>query len=366
MIRNIIKTIVDHLILLECLFFTRQSKHSKKRVLLFRKDVLGDFVIFLPTLKYYREYYKDYEITLVVSDMCIGYKPLFTFIDDVIEFNQKKFRSSFWYRRSFIKNLAKQGFDIAIYPVYSSEPVGDLIMKATKAPTVLDFKKVIVDEHLNEMDRNMSFVSEVTKKKCEATYPTIDISKLDRKIADNITAQYPLSEGKYIVMVPGSSATYKMWQLEKMAKVADFCSEKGYKVVLLGGPSEKHLGEKIIQASQDKGAIVDLIGKTDLATLSHIVAKAKFYFGNDTGTLHIAAAVNIPAIAVMGGGHFRRFFPYGNLDRNRIIFDEQMKCKNDAWECAKGISGGVPAPCIASITVEQAKNEIEKLLAVLK
>lgn len=362
MLRKIIKNIVDYGILLESLF-VKQEVHSKKRVLLFRKDVLGDFVIFLPTLNYYREFYKDYEISLVVSDMCIGLAPLFNYMDDVIVFNQKKFRTSFWYRRSFIRGLAKKGFDIAIYPVYSSETIGDLMMKATRAREILDFKTVSIDPILNELDKNMAFVSKVTRKTCIAKFPTINTSILGYDEFIHVNAKHNLDTSKYVVMVPGSSATYKMWPLEKMATIAHYLVEKGYKVVLLGSKNEKILGETIIQLAKNKDFIINLIGDTQISTLIRIVAGAEFYFGNDTGTLHIAAAVSTPSIAIMGGGHFKRFFPYGDLERNRIVFDKHMKCKNDGWECTKIVPLGAPSPCIAHISVEDAKSEIDDLVS---
>lgn len=364
MIRQIIKNIIDTLIVSECLFI-KQDTHSKKRVLIFRKDVLGDFIIFLPTLPYYRECYKDYDISLVISNMSAGFSPLFSFIDDIIIFDQKKFRTNFWYRRSFIKNLVKKGFDIAIYPVYSSEKIGDTIMKATRAQKILDFKTITISNDLNELDRNMAFVSKVVGKTCTALFPTIDVSLLDKKDFEKIFLEYDLESKKYVVIVPGAGATYKMWQLNKMSEIADYFIGKGFTIVLCGASNERRLGEEMLKQSKNEYKIVNLIGKTNLPTLAHIVAHAKLYFGNDTGTLHLTAAVEIPAIAIMGGWHFGRFFPYGNLDINKIVFDYNMKCKGDGGVCLKNVTKGEPAPCIKNITVENAKKEIDNLLSKL-
>lgn len=364
MFRLILKNIVDKLIALECLF-VRQENHAKKRVLIFRKDVLGDFIIFLPTLKHYREYYKDYEISLVVPSMALGLIPLLSFIDDIIIFDQKKFRTNFWYRRAFIKNLARKGFDVAIYPVYSSEKIGDIIMEATRAPDVFSFSNVHVEDGLNELDKNMSFVSKIVGEKCQADFPTINVSRLSKEDLGEIISEHSLKAKKYIVIVPGAGVTYKMWPLDKMSAVADFCIEKGYTVVLSGTESEKVLGLEMIKRSNYKDKIVSLVGETSLLTLAHILVGAKLYFGNDTGTLHLAAAVGTPAVAVMGGGHLGRFFPYGNLDINKIVFDPSTECKGDEWKCAENIPKGDPSPCVKSITIEAAKKQIDELLEVL-
>lgn len=365
MLRKIIKNIIDTLIVFECLFI-KQELHTKKRVLIFRKDALGDFVIFLPTLPYYREYYKDYDISLVVSNLSIEeLKPLFSFIDDIIIFNQKKFRTNFWYRRFFIRSLVKKGFDIAIYPVYSSEKIGDIIMKATRANKILDFKTITVANDLNELDKNMEFVSKVVGKHCDAQFPTINVSLLDKKNFEKISLDYSLLPRKYIVIVPGAGATYKMWQLSKMSDIVDYCIQKGFDVVLCGVVDEKKLGEEIIKQSNHKDKIINLISKTDIPTLVHIVANARLYFGNDTGTLHLSAAVETPSVAIMGGWHFGRFFPYGNLNINRIVFDSHMKCKGDNGACLKKIPKGEIAVCIKNITVMDVKKEIDNILVKL-
>lgn len=364
MFRLIIKNIVDNLIALEC-SFVKQETHAKKRVLIFRKDVLGDFIIFLPTLKYYRECYKDYEISLVVSSMSLELSSLFHYMDDIIPFNQKKFRTNFWYRRAFIKNLSRKGFDVAIYPVYSSEKIGDLIMKATRTPKVLDFKTISIQENLNELERNMAFVSKVVGKPCPALFPTIDVAILVRGDFDKIFLEYGLDSKKYVVIVPGAGATYKMWQMSNVIEIADYFVEKGLVAVVCGWVDEKMLGEEVVKQSKYKDRIINLVGKTNLPTLAHLLANAKLYFGNDTGTLHLAAATGTPAVAIMGGGHFGRFFPYGNLDMNRVVFDPNMKCKGDEWKCAENVPKGDPAPCIKNITVVDAKKQIDDLLAIL-
>ena len=278
MLRQIVKNIVDNLIALECQFI-KQETHTKKRVLIFRKDVLGDFIIFLPTLKYYREYYKDYEISLVVSSMSLELASLFSCIDDIIIFDQKRFRTNFLYRRAFIKNLAKKGFNIAIYPVYSSEKIGDIIMRAARAPKVLDFKTILIPEDLNELDKNAAFVSKVVGRSCTVLFPTIDVSLLDRKDFEKISLENRLEPKKYAVIVPGAGAIYKMWQLSKMIEIADYFIEKGLVAVICGGTDEKSLGEEIVKQSKHKGEIVNLVGKTTLPALTHILANAKLYFG---------------------------------------------------------------------------------------
>ncbi len=373
---------MDSIIAFECKF-VRPEKHAKKRVLILRKDVLGDFIVFSPAMPYYREFYKDYELSMVLNTMARGLAPLFHYVDNIISYDGKKFRTSFLYRRAFMKNLAKKDFDVVVHPVYSRETIGDLMVRVTRAKETIAFKatydhndkqytKIIkVPENIDEVSRNMAFVSAVVGKKCEAHFPTIDINLLDKSFTESLKKEYGLVDKKYCIIFPGAGASYRIWPLEKFATIADYISSKGITPVICGGSiSEAELGEKIIEASKNRSAIVNLIGKTgfpSLSVITHLVNDSLFYFGSETGILHLAAAVNVPTISILGGGHFGRFFPYGDLSINRIVFDPNMPitCKNDDWKCAMCLKPGEIAPCIKNISVEDAMTEIEALLKIL-
>lgn len=283
-----------------------------------------------------------------------------------------------------MKNLAKKGFDVVVHPVYSRETIGDLMVKITRAKETIAFKttydyndkqytKIIeVPADLDEVSRNMAFVSAIVGKKCEAHFPTIDVNLLEKSFTENLKTEYGLVNKKYCIIFPGAGASYRIWPLDKFAAIADYIASKGITPVICGGsPSEVELGDKIVEASKNKTAIINLIGKTgfpSLSVITHLVNDSLFYFGSETGILHLAAAINIPTISILGGGHFGRFFPYGDLSRNRIVFDPKMPatCKNDDWRCSVHLKYGEIAPCIKNISVEDAKIEIDALLNIIK
>ena len=134
-----------------------------------------------------------------------------------------------------------------------------------------------------------------------------------------------------------------------------------FEIIVCGSKKEKYLVNQI--KKQISVPVIDFVGKTNLTTLAEILKQSTLYIGSETGTLHISSAVGTPTICIMGGGHFGRFFPYGDLNKNRIVYDHNMKCKNDNWKCAKGLPLGQPAPCIASIQLNDVKREIEKVLS---
>ncbi len=113
---------------------------------------------------------------------------------------------------------------------------------------------------------------------------------------------------------------------------------------------------------------INMAGETDsdLLTFLCLVNDAAFYFGSETGALHIACALSIPTITILGGGAFGRFFPYGAPEKNRIAYDPEIKCKSDGWLCSVNLSQGELAPCIKNIKTEVAKQELNIIIKRIK
>ncbi len=382
MLRKILKNIIDSLISFEC-YFIKSEKHSKKRVLILRKDTLGDYILFYPTLSVYRNFFKDAEITLVISKLFESLSPLLKDFENVVWYDAKKFSSNFLYRRMFLIDLKKKGFDVAIQPTFSRESAGDFMMKLTKASEIIGvdgdctastereknknnniYTKIITvpEEIITELDKNIYIVEQITGQKIDIKFPTIDISIFSNTKEEEIIKNNKLTKKSYVVVVPGSGTTFKIWPTEKFSEVIDFIVSRGFVPVLCGSKGEKKLVNNIIIKMKNKEKVVNISGGTDLPTVAHLIKDSAFYFGSDTGITHLAAAIEVPVVCVIGGGHFRRFFPYGNLEKNRIVFDENMKCKNDNWACSKNLKSWESSPCVKNIKIENVNKEIDVII----
>lgn len=380
---------MDSCISLECYFirlFTATKKPTstfphKRKVLLLRKDVIGDFILFIPTLKHYREFYKNDELSLVVNTVALDLSSQFSFIDHLIPYDSKLFRSNFFYRRNFFRNLAKAGFDVVVHAVYSREYICDRMVRATGAIETIAFKAesgsmttdsqytriIETPSNLTEPDRNMFFVQQVTGIACKAEFPNLDLSLFESSEADTLLKENNLEDKKFVVLLAGAGATYRTWQLEKFAAVADFIIEKHkLKIALCGSKGDFALSTKIFELSKHKSEIANLTGKSNIPNFAHILSRSLFYFGSETGPLHLAIAIGTPVVAILGGGHFARFFPYGNPSTNRYVADDNVTCRGDGWKCSEDLAPSEIAPCIRNISVEDAEHEIDSLLAIIQ
>ncbi|MDP3854885.1 glycosyltransferase family 9 protein [Phenylobacterium sp.] len=101
----------------------------------------------------------------------------------------------------------------------------------------------------------------------------------------------------YVIFVPGGSAHRldKRWPVERFAQLGKTLYDRGFDVVVIGGPQESAIARQI---QKSVGQARDLTGRTDFARIASLGARAALVIGNDTGPLHLAAATG-PATIVL-------------------------------------------------------------------
>lgn len=373
MARTALKQLIDASIWLQSLFVRRASTpaDSKKRILIIRKDGLGDCVLFYATLRAYCEHYRDAEIHLVLPMLCKSLDPIFgAYVDHIIWFDHAKFGSSYAYRSNFMLNLKRAGYTEALYPVYTREPIGDTMIAMTQAKRCVGFATnptmhyvprrnayteiVEVPQTMeHELDRNRLFAERVTGAEVTVTFPTITPDMLP-SVSERTQP--------YAVIFPGSGQTYKIWPPERFAAIGDMLTARGFALLICGSKSDTDLVQKVISASANPSAWTNLCGQTDVATLTSIISRASLYFGSDTGALHLAVAVGTPTVAIVGSGSIRRFFPYGDPAKNRAVYDPMYPDQKGDWGDPVPLPAGDIHPSILNVTVEMAERELAVVL----
>jgi len=127
------------------------------------------------------------------------------------------------------------------------------------------------------------------------------VSSRQRARAQKILSEHGISNDKRIVGI-NPSATFgpaKQWPLERYARLADKIQDYfGLRILIFGGPEDVRLGRKISQMT--KHAPVDLAGKTELGEAMALIGQCSLFVTNDSGLMHVAAALDIPLIAIFG------------------------------------------------------------------
>ncbi|MDT0581974.1 glycosyltransferase family 9 protein [Brumicola blandensis] len=131
--------------------------------------------------------------------------------------------------------------------------------------------------------------------------------------------------GKYIVISPAASKAERNWTVHGYVAVAEYLSEKDYKVVLCGGPGplDAEISAKIKEQSQHID--LDLVGKTSLKQMLALLADAQLVIAPDTGPAHMATAMGTRVIGLYAHSNYRRTGPYLSQDYVGSVYEVNIK-----------------------------------------
>jgi ADP-heptose:LPS heptosyltransferase/GT2 family glycosyltransferase len=187
------------------------------------------------------------------------------------------------------------------------------------------------------------------------TPPAVALDAAARDSVAGFLAREKLPPGGYIVCAAAGFANVRLktWPAERFGAALRQLRDKHRLPVLLVGHRSEATHLESVRAAAG-GASVWLGGDGELTQLAALLAQAKVYLGNDTGAMHLAAAVGVPVVALFGGGTWPRFVPAA---RAGVAVVHPLPCFGCGWDCAFG-----DAPCLGQITVADAVAAVERVL----
>ncbi len=125
--------------------------------------------------------------------------------------------------------------------------------------------------------------------------------------------------GQYWVVVPGARWPSKRWPVEYFIEVVKALPMRA---VIIGGRDDAGIAGRIVSALPE-GTVVNLAGKTDLPRLLSVIKGASFMVSNDSGPMHIGAALSVPVYALFGPTSEVLTGPYGE---GHHVFRAPIEC----------------------------------------
>ena len=161
--------------------------------------------------------------------------------------------------------------------------------------------------------------------------------------------------GRWIALQPGARWLNKRWPVEHFAALVRTLTHRfaDVRFAILGGQADRELGEHI--AREAPARYLDLTGRTTLPEMVEWTRLCELMITNDTGPMHVAAALNKPVVALFGPTDPRRTGPYGQLDRVLQHHLPCVPCMKDScryhqpFECLRAITPDRVAECVAQI-----------------
>lgn len=155
-----------------------------------------------------------------------------------------------------------------------------------------------------------------------------------------------------LILAIGASYEKKRWPPESWLDFAKQASAKGYRLVLVGSGRDEEEMASGIAARLAPGSVINTVGKLSVTELVQVVGKGDFCVSGDTGPLHIARALGVPAIGMFGPSLLGK----GYMESLRKVFFSscaELGCAK--WQCGK--------PCLGTIAPDSVMSCVDDYFA---
>lgn len=182
------------------------------------------------------------------------------------------------------------------------------------------------------------------------------ISAGQQQRADRILARYKISGNDRILGInPGATfGSAKRWGPDRYAELCQRLKPFAERILVFGSPGEEALGQHICE-TVGSGS-VSLCGKTTLSEAIALIGRCQLFVTNDSGLMHIAAALDIPQIAIFGSTNHLTTAPAGS--RSHIL-----RIPTPCSPCLKPECPEKHHRCMKAVTVDMVCSLAEQLIS---
>lgn len=348
-----------------------------RRLLMVRLSAMGDIIHALPAVTALREVYPEAIIGWLVEErwaelLCARSTPRSgprspqrPLVDQVHTVDTKLWRKDMFStptRRAFakaIKELRAPSYEVtidfqglirsAVFALLS----GTLMRFGFKNPREYVanwfYAFPVAARGTHVIQQNLSLAEAVAWQTLKM--PRVELPRdeaAEREIENRLTVRHA---GKFALMNPGAGWGAKQWPAGRYGAAARALVDDGIQSLVNFGPGEESLAQAVEDASEGAAQRVSC----SLAELIALTRRASLFIGGDTGPMHLAAALDIPVVAIFGPTDPARNGP----------FSAKSKVLRDASSVTSHSRRAEPDPGLLKISVEQVVAAARELLGML-
>ena len=193
----------------------------------------------------------------------------------------------------------------AVLARWSGAPVVWGAAEPRESPASLWYTRQAIAHGTHVIEQNVSLVETVAERKFSVE--PVDFPHDARAEASTQEGLAGHGVRGYVILNPGAGWGAKRWPAQRYGEVARRLAEDGLYCVVNCGPGEDRLGDEVAAASAGAAKVARL----SITGLIALTRRAKLFIGGDTGPLHLAAAMQVPVVAIFGPTDPARNGPYG-------------------------------------------------------
>ena len=319
-----------------------------KKILVFSFSFIGDAVLSTTVIHPLRKHFPDAHITFLVGPRAFDLLATEPNIDATRVYDNQGEHTGWKGRLRLIKALRRDKFDLVVNlrDSLTARCIGaehwGMVRGESNRHAVTRYLEVLQKHGIDTTD----------------AHPYLQLTEDEQATAHCFLSEAGITSKRLLIgMHPGGNWVYKLWDVEKYALVANaLCKEQNAAILLFAGPNER---ARQTQVSEMMDIPAILVKTEKLRHLAALISACDIYIGNDTGPMHIAAAVDTPVVALFGSTNHIRSGPYG--DKHAIVQSGiNLGCNPCHPGRQPGGCGAGSCAVIAEITVEQVLAAIER------
>lgn len=347
-----------------------------KNILCIRADNMGDLLMSSSAIRALKETFES-KITILTSSMATGIAKLIPEIDDIITYDlpwvkmEESIQSSQFFE--LINELKSRNFDaVVVFTVYSQNPLPAVMLAyLAEIPLRLAYCRenpykllthwlpdeepysVIKHQVQRDCDLVKTIGAQVSDERMRIVVPNDAWLSASEKL---INAGINLDE-PWLIVHAGVSELKRQYPAELWIEAAKMIlAETRHQILFTGGASEKQLTDKL-QSSVGAGSF-SIAGTLTLDEFITLIDKSPLVVSVNTGTIHLAAALNTPIVVLYALSN-PQHFPW-KASGKVLTFDvpEELKSKNEVIRFVDERYFKLPNPMIEPYEIIKAITEI--------
>jgi heptosyltransferase-3 len=332
---------------------------SRKRILVIKLKQPGDVLVSTPVIAALKEAWPESHLTYLVPR---GTEPMVADHPGLDELMVVDRGGASWGETlQFLRQLRRAHFDLVLE--LSGGDRGAIYSFLTGAPERLGFAhprqpfwqrrgcftrllpRPPVQMHM--VDQNLAAVRALGLNPVNPRLQFFWNRQVEQHIQD-LLSDLGLAGRPFAVMHPGAGWRFKCWTPAGYARVIEALERHWHLPVVLTGTKAAHEQDLLAALLQEcRATPIDLVGQLSLKQLGALINRARLFFGMDSAPMHLAAAVNTPAVVLFGPSGVFNWGPWG---------PGHLVIKKD-WDCLPcgrdGCQGSKISRCLVELTPEE-------------
>jgi heptosyltransferase-2 len=288
----------------------------------------------IPAIGAVRASFPGARITLLANPLVAELFTPHEWIDEVVVYHRKGSHAGFRGKLAMAKELKKRRFDLAILlqNAFDAALLAWLARIPRRMGYATDCRGLLLTHgsrvaaetrRLHQVEYYLAMLKAQGITTGERRLLLTVTPEEERAVAEMLAGE-GVGVGDFLLGInPG--ATYgsaKRWYPERFAQVAVELSRRwGARVVITGGANEAEIASEIEAAMG--GECLNMAGRTSVRTLMPLIRRCNFFITNDSGPMHIAAAFNVPLVAIFGPTNHVTTSPYGT---RAVVVRKEAEC----------------------------------------